>query len=80
MTISFFAPWLPSVPGDYLLLLTVNAEPAYLVPFHIAILIWECCLVGFGFMHMFKMSLSRSLFLGFVTGGVFVAMGALLIR
>ena len=80
VTMAFFAPWLPSVPGDYLLLLTVNAEPAFLVPFHISILVWECCLIGFGFMHMFQMSLSQSGFLGFVTGGIFVAMGALLIR
>lgn len=80
VALCFFTPWVPSVPGDYVLLLTVNAHPAFLIPFHISVLTWSCSLIALGFHGIYKTSLFRSLFIGFVAGGIFMAMGALLIR
>lgn len=81
VALCFFTPWVPSVLGDYILVMAVNAHPLYLVPFHVAlILTWECYLVGLGFHRVFDTSLSRGAYLGFVAGATFVALGALLIR
>ena len=80
VSLSFFTPWLPTVPGDYLLILTVNARPEFLVPFHVIILSWECWLVSLGFRRIFGVEFRQSAFLALVAGGLFFGLGGLLIR
>ena len=80
VSLSFFTPWLPSIPGDWILVTTVDARPAFLVPFHLAILAWECALVYIGFRRTFGLSPRRSAFMAFTAGGIFLALGGLLIR
>ena len=80
VSVAFFTPWLPSVPGDWLLLVTVNAHPAFLVPFHLALLAWECLLVAIGFQAVYGLPRNRSGMLGLVAGALFLGLGALLIR
>lgn len=80
VSLSFFTPWLPSIPGDYLILVTVNAAPVFLIVFHISILVWECCLISLGFRRIFEIPLARCAILGLVVGTLFIAMGGLFMR
>ena len=80
VSLSFFTPWLLTVPGDCLLVVTVNAKPQFLVPFHILILMWECSLIALGFRKIFGIAASRCALLGLIAGVLFIAMTGLLVR
>ena len=80
VSLSFFTPWLPSIPGDWILVATVDARPGFLVPFHLVILAWECALVYIGFRRTLGLGPKQSAFLAFTAGGIFLALGVLLIR
>jgi hypothetical protein len=80
VSLAFFTPWLVTVPGDAILLWTVNAHPAFLVPFHIAVLAWECLLVYVGFQVVYGLRRDHAAMLGLVAGAVFLGLGGLLIR
>ena len=80
IALAFFIPWLPSVPGDWLLLTTVNAHPAFLVPFHISLLVWECALVSIGMQRVYGISRDHSGMLGLTAFALFIGLGGLLIR
>ena len=80
VSLAFFTPWLLTVPGDCLLVVTVNAKPQFLVPFHLLILTWECCLITLGFRRIFGIAASRCAVLGLIAGTLFIAMAGLLVR
>lgn len=80
VSFSFFAPWVPTVPGDWLLIATVNARPEFLVPFHLTVLAWESTLVALGFRVMFGMDRLRCALLGLVAACLFLGIGSLVIR
>jgi hypothetical protein len=80
VSLSFFTPWLLTVPGDCLLVVTVNARPQFLVPFHVLILIWECCLIALGFRRIFGMAASRCAVLALIAASLFIVMAGLLVR
>jgi len=80
VSLSFFTPWLLTVPGDYLLVVTVNARPQFLIPFHILILMWECCLIALGFRRIFGIAASRCAVLGLIAASLFIAMAGLFLR
>jgi len=80
VSLSFFAPWVISVPGDYVVTVLMHAQPAVLVAFHIAILAWECWLLSVGYRRVFDLPWNRCVFLGWTAGALFVALGGLLIR
>ena len=77
----FFTPWLVTVPGDYLLVHSrVNAAPAFLVPFHLTILAWECVLVAIAVRVVFGLAKWRCAALGLTAAALFVGLGGLVIR
>lgn len=76
----FFTPWLVTVPGDYLLVRTVNAAPAFLVPFHLTILAWECVLVAIAFRVVYGLARWRCAALGLTAAALFIGLGGLVIR
>ena len=80
VSLSFFTPWLLTVPGDAILIVTVNARPQFLIPFHILILMWECSLVAVGFRRIFGIAASRCAVLGLAAGALFVVMAGLVVR
>jgi len=80
VSLSFFTPWLLTVPGDCFLVVTVNARPDFLVPFHIVVLIWECSLIALGFRRIFGTAASRCAVLGLIAGALFIAMTGLVVR
>jgi len=80
VSLSFFVPWLLTVPGDCLLIITVNARPQFLVPFHILILTWECSLIALGFRRIFGLAAARCAVLGMIAASIFIVMTGLVVR
>ena len=81
VSLTFFTPWLASVPGDIVLVHTVNAAPLFLVPFHLAILTLECFLLSLGVHRMYGIPFwRRGVVLGFAAGMIFVALGGVAMR
>ena len=81
VALTFFTPWLASVPGDIYLVHAANAAPRFLVPFHLAILTLECFLISLGFHRMYGIPFwRRCTVLGFAAGILFVVLGGVVIR
>ena len=80
VAVSFFTPWAFTVPGDYALIVTSNAQPVLFVAYHICILAWQSVLVGVGFHRLYGLTTWRSGYLGLASGMLFLGLGGLLIR
>lgn len=80
VSLAFFTPWVPSILGDAFLLAAVNSRPEFLVPFHMSVLTWECVLVAIGFRRVFNVAPSHCVFLALAAAGLFLGLGAVVIR
>lgn len=80
VAVSFFSPWVFTVPGDYALIVTDNAQPVLFVAYHLCIVAWQSVLVGVGFRRLYGLSTWRSTYLGLASGMLFLGLGGLLIR
>ncbi len=78
--VSIFVPWLITIPGDYLMVAIVNADPFYFVPFHVTLLTWSSVLTSTGFHVIYNTSVYRSIFFGFFSIVLFVGLGGIFIR
>lgn len=78
--IAFFAPWLPSIPLDNVLVLMGWGGPPVMITWHTAIVAIEGWLVYTGLRVVFDMPRAVAIRLGWVAGMGFMILAGLLIR
>ncbi|MBF0401187.1 MAG: hypothetical protein HQL90_10515 [Magnetococcales bacterium] len=76
----FFAPWVPSLLLDALLVKMGLGGPAIIIPWHVTILAIEVVLTSVGLNAVFGIPLPRAVWLGGVAGAAFLVFAGLLIR
>jgi hypothetical protein len=76
----FFAPWLPCLPLDVLLVKMGWGGPEVIIPWHLTVLAVEVLLTALGLHAVFGIQWPRAIWLGCVAGAAFLVFAGVLIR
>jgi len=80
VALAYFAPWLPTVLLDHLLLSMNMALPAIVVPLHIAVVAAEAALTAVGLQKVFGIPGKSAVRLGAWGGVIFLVLAGLAVR